>query len=782
LIPHSAAGILLPGLHEIAPGPLERALASLGHAARRCTDAEAIAQLGQGARADVALIALDATGASTPALAARIRALRDSDQGNTPLLVLAAANASSDALAAMYQAGAVDVLTCPLLESALQAKVAYFLQVHRTSAGQRRNEEALHDTRAELNDTLAAAELATWRWDVQADRVHADQEMARMFNLSEADANGGPIAVYLAALHPDDLAHTTERIEHATTTGAPYDVGYRVRGADGEYRNVIARGRVLRGRDGRPQVLRGIVMDITRQRETEEALRRSEERYRTLFDSVDVGVCVVEMLYDEAGAPVDYRFLETNPAFVKHTGLDNAVGKTILELAPGHEAHWFDIYGRVARTGQPVRFTDEAQALQRWYDVYATRIEGPGSARVALLFSDITERVRADEQLRRLAADLEAGDRRKSEFLATLAHELRNPLAPIRSGLQVLRMSGADPVTSARVHDVMERQLNHLVALVDDLLDVARITHGQIELKCSRIDLTEVLASAVETARPLIDAEQHTLIVEVTSDPLPLHADPTRLRQVVSNLLNNAAKYTPRGGRIVLGARREGDEAWITVADNGIGIASEVLGEVFDMFTQVGRERHRARGGLGIGLSLVRSLAQLHGGSASADSAGAGKGSVFTVRLPLESAPADAPAASAPDTPAALPLRILVVDDNVDAAATLAELLSITGHTLAVANSGAQAVALAATFLPQVCFLDIGMPGMNGYQTARALRAEPAHATMLLVALTGWGGEQDRQQTSDAGFDHHLTKPVDLDALLRLLASHAPAIASDSPV
>jgi len=511
-------------------------------------------------------------------------------------------------------------------------------------------------------------------------------------------------------------------------------------------------------------------------RRREEALRASEERYRTLFDSVDDGVCVIELLFDDDGFACDYRFLETNPAFVKHTGFDDAIGKTVRALVPDHEAHWFDIYGKVPTTGQPARFVDEARAMQRWYDVYATRVGGEGSVRVALLFTDITERVRADAELRRLADDLAAADRRKSEFLATLAHELRNPLAPIRSGLQVLRMAGDDAQASARVHDIMERQLTHLVALVDDLLDVARITHGQIELKRVNIDLAEVLAGAVETSRVLIDAEQHRLTLTLPDQPLPLFADPTRLRQVISNLLNNAAKYTPRGGNIALGAGRDGDAVLVTVADDGIGIAPAAIGDVFTMFNQVGRDRHRARGGLGIGLSLVRSLVELHGGSVSAASPGPGQGSVFTVRLPL----AEGRQAIAPPTPPAPPpvagLRVLVVDDNQDAAATLGELLGLIGHTVRVAHSGSQALVEAAGFGPQVVFLDIGMPGMNGYQTARALRAEP-YDGMLLVALTGWGGDDDRARTREAGFDHHLTKPVDLDAVMRLLARHACAAA-----
>ncbi len=765
----SPARILLAGGPDAATGPLALALAALGHAALCTSATDALAQ------GEIGLIAFDASdGVAETDLAQALGVLRRDSM--VALLVLAPAGASTAFTAAAYAAGALDVLPSPILPDALGAKVDYVLRVQRNHLLQRQNEAALRDTRTELDATLAAAELATWHWDIGADRIMADPVLARMFNVTPEQANGGTVADYLRAIHPDDSARTMDRIERAIAGGGSYDVDYRVRGADGQYRAVIARGQLQRDAAGQPSVLRGIVIDVSRQRAAEEQLRHSEERYRTLFDSVDDGVCVIDMLFDADGQPCDYRFIETNPAFVKHTGLSDAVGKTILSLAPDHEAHWFDIYGKVAVSGQPVRFIDEARALNRWFDVYATRLGGPGSPRVAVLFTDITERMRADAELRRLAADLEAADRRKSEFLATLAHELRNPLAPIRSGLQVLRMAGNDPQASARVHDIMERQLNHLVALVDDLLDVARITHGQIELKRSWIDLAEIISSAVETSRPLIDAEQHELSFDLADEALPLYADPTRLRQVVSNLLNNAAKYTPRGGRIVLGSRREGEQVWITVADNGIGIATDALEEVFDMFTQVGRERHRARGGLGIGLSLVRSLAELHGGSASADSAGAGHGSVFTVRLPLALGAADAALAERTPAPPEVGLRVMVVDDNIDAAATLAELLSLTGHTVRVANSGAQAVGVAAQFLPQVMFLDIGMPGMNGYQTARVLRSDAQHAGLLLVALTGWGGDEDRVKTREAGFDQHLTKPVDLGAVSALLAARAGAL------
>jgi PAS domain S-box-containing protein len=545
-----------------------------------------------------------------------------------------------------------------------------------------------------------------------------------------------------------------------------------VRAADGSWHWVIARGQVEAGEDGTPARLSGVVIDATRQLQAEEQLRASEERYRTLFDSIDEGVCVIEVLFDEQGKPCDYRFLETNPAFVAQTGLADAIGKTVRSMAPDHEQHWFDIYGSVALTGEPVRFTNEAKAMGRHYDVYATRLGGTGAHRVAVLFRDITERSRADEDLRGLARDLAEADRLKTEFLATLAHELRNPLAPIRSGLQLMRRAGGDPAAMTRVQDIMDRQLNHLVHLVDDLLDVARITRGQVELKRQWLDLAEVLSSAVETSMPLIEGARHQLDLRLPPEPLRLWGDPTRLTQVVSNLLNNAARYTPSGGHIVLAAWREDGEAVITVSDNGTGIARSALAEVFKMFTQLGGEAYRAHGGLGIGLSLVRSFVELHGGSVRADSAGPGAGSVFTVRLPLHAA--EAPAPEAPPShhahAAAAGLRVLVVDDNRDAAETLAALLDVMGHAAPIANDGPQALRMMRSFRPQVVFLDIGMPGMSGYEVAAEIRRDRAFDDAILVALTGWGGELDRARSASAGFDEHLTKPATIAAIEQVLA------------
>ncbi len=531
----------------------------------------------------------------------------------------------------------------------------------------------------------------------------------------------------------------------------------------------------LRDPDGRVTGILVHGIDVTDRKLADEKLRASEERYRTLFESVDQGFCIFEMIFDDQDRPVDYRFLEMNKMFEAHTGLRNAVGRTAKELVPNLDGYWFDTYGRVARTGEPARFESEAPAMDRWFDVYATRLGGPESRRVALLFSDISERKRSEDKLVKLATDLAEADQRKTEFLATLAHELRNPLAPIRSGLSVMRLKGDNAASVARVREMMERQVGHMVHLIDDLLDVARISGGKLELKKERADLRGVLSSAVETSLPLIETGQHELSVEAPEHEVAAEVDVTRIAQVVANLLNNAAKYTPSGGRIGLSLRVEGGDAVITVSDNGIGIPQEALGSVFEMFSQVGNHLERAQGGLGIGLSLVRRLVDMHGGQVTAESGGPRRGSVFTVRLPLaEGAQRPPLQAAAPAADNAIEgTRILVVDDNVDAATTLSMILEACGYVTAVAHDGMQALATAQSFRPQVAFLDIGMPGMDGYDTARAIRRIDGLEDMTLVALTGWGAESDRRKSSEAGFDQHLTKPVQLDVVQDLLAKLA---------
>ena len=702
---------------------------------------------------------------------------------HTPVVVLGLPPSPPSApalLEQVYEAGAIAALNDPVSPTILAAKARFYLDAFHTAAERRRAERALGQASARLETILAAANLAVWEWDIAADQVHGDARLAAMFG--GVLPPGAPMAAYLAALHPDDLAATRARLRASIESGAGYDATFRVRAPEGRWRWVIARGQVDAGSDGAPRAVSGVVIDATRQFEAEAQLRASEERYRTLFEAMDEAMCVIEVLFDEAGLPCDYRFVETNPAFDGQTGLQDAVGRRMRDIAPEHEQHWFDIFGRVVATGEPARFVNEARALGRWFDLYATPIGTPAEHRVAVLFMDITERRRGEEELRRLAADLAEANRLKTEFLATLAHELRNPLAPIRSGIQLLRHGGADPAASARVHAIMDRQLDQLVHLVDDLLDVARVTRGQVELRRAWIDLGELLRAAADTSAPLIEAARHRFSLRLPPQPVTLYADPTRLTQVVSNLLNNAARYTPPGGAIELAAECQGQELAISVRDNGIGIPADSLERVFQMFTQVGANGSQGSlGGLGIGLSLVRSLVELHGGSVAAASPGSGAGSVFTVRLPLAGPQADGPGGKAADDPVRLPvfaaLRILVVDDNRDAADTLAALLAAMGHTTATAHDGDAALRTLAAFAPAVVFLDLGMPGMSGYDVAAEIRKDPRNDGLRLVALTGWGGPADRERSARAGFDLHLTKPATLDTIATALAPPLPAAA-----
>ncbi len=381
------------------------------------------------------------------------------------------------------------------------------------------------------------------------------------------------------------------------------------------------------------------------------------------------------------------------------------------------------------------------------------------------ILRDMTDRKRAEEAL-------QLADRRKDEFLATLAHELRNPLAPIRNGLQLLKLT-SDAATWEQARGMMERQLVQMVRLVDDLLDISRITRNKLELRKALVELKAVMRSAVETARPQIEAGGHTLTVTLPPVPVHLHADQTRLAQVFWNLLNNSAKYAEPGGRISLTAELEGGEAVVTVQDNGIGIPAESLPELFELFSQVDRSLERAQGGLGIGLALVKALTEAHGGRVTVHSGGVGQGSTFVVRLPVTN---EKPAADRlPDAARPVPRgRILIVDDNRDGAASLATLLTVMGNDTGTAHDGLEGVELAEAFRPDLIVLDIGLPKLNGYDACRRIRQQPWGKDTLIVAATGWGQDEDRRRSEEAGFAHHLVKPVDLAALQELLVLAQP--------
>jgi signal transduction histidine kinase/CheY-like chemotaxis protein len=439
----------------------------------------------------------------------------------------------------------------------------------------------------------------------------------------------------------------------------------------------------------------------------------------------------------------------------------------LLALVIAQQAPWSDLPVLVL-TRQGADSADASLAVSALGNV--TLLERP--VRVATLVSTVRTALRARErqyQIRRHLAELREADQRKDEFLATLGHELRNPLSPLLTSVELLRLSAPTDPTIGRVVGVMQRQASHLVRLVDDLLEVSRITRGLIEVQGEPLELAEVIAAAVETSRPVIEASAHRLTVEVPSEPLTVLGDSVRLTQVFANLLNNAAKYTDPGGTIELTMRHTRHTAFISVRDTGIGIDREHLSSVFDMFTQVSRSDRRTQGGLGIGLTLVRSLVALHGGSVTASSEGRGRGSTFEVRLPLavvaEKAPHGTNGRKGFDG-----WRVLVVDDNQDATDTLQTLLESLGAEVAAAGNGRDALAQFERFEPDAVLLDIGMPGMDGYEVARRIRAMPSGGGTPLIALTGWGQQEDVRRCFEAGFDHHLVKPLDVDKLWEIVA------------
>ncbi|WP_435017588.1 PAS domain S-box protein [Tundrisphaera sp. TA3] len=824
--------------------------------------------------------------------------------------------------------------------------------------------------------------------------------------------------------------HYADRFAEPVRSRVAAEIRERAAGPDwsGEYEDYRKDGsrvwvdaRVTSIRDGSGAVvgLLGVSHDIGERKRAEAALRASEERFRSLFESMDEGYCVIRPVADAEGRPVDYRYLLANPALEHHTGLRDVVGRTAREVMPGHEPGWIEAYARVAATGEPLRRTARVEDLGRWFEVSAFSL---GGGQVGVLFSDVsarlqaeealrasearlseifrhapsfmavlagpdhvfervneryfeliggrdvvgmpvrealpeiagqgflelldrvyrtgepyagtghrvliaraggleervldfvyqpikvaagvitgvlvqgidtTERVRAeaalrerderlqlavaiarmgtfeidlatdavavnepgrdiygwpdrrttfarvqehfhpddrDEVMRRVGAALDPSgpgmfeveqriyradgalrwlrvrgralfeghgearramlcigayldvtdqkeaegllrdaDRKKDDFIALLAHELRNPLAPIRNGLQVLRLAGSDQEAVAETREIMERQITHMVRLIDDLLDVSRINRNKMDLRLSRVTLAEAVNVALETARPLIDAGGHALTVRIPDRPIHLEADLTRLAQVFGNLLSNSAKYTPRGGRIRLEAEPRGGNVAVSVGDDGIGIPADSLANIFDMFSQVDRSVERATGGLGIGLALVKGLVEMHGGTVSAASGGEGLGSTFTVILPVAASPAaPAPPPGSNGHPRTS-RRILVVDDSRDGANSLARMLRLMGNDVRTANDGLEGIEAARDFLPEVVLMDVGMPLLNGLDATRQIRQQEWGRGMTIIALTGWGQEGDKERSREAGCDGHLVKPVDLDDLMKLL-------------
>ena len=535
---------------------------------------------------------------------------------------------------------------------------------------------------------------------------------------------------------------------------------------------------------GERRFFTGIVRDITERKLADDVLRASEARKTSILKTSLDAILTI----DSEG-----KVLEMNPAAESMFGYaaDELLGQNLKMLMPEPYQSEHDGYiANYLRTGQ-------AKIIGIGREVVGRRKDGstfPMELAVVTyeldkrqfftgFVRDISREKENEKRVYDLLTELREADRKKDEFLATLAHELRNPLAPLRNMLEVMKRADGSRDLPRQARETMERQLGHLVRLVDDLLDMSRITRNRLELRKERVELASVIDAAVEICRPLVEGATHKITVTLPPEPIYLDADPVRLSQVFSNLLDNACKYTEPGGRVTVIAERRGSDVVVKVTDNGIGIPPDMLGSVFDMFTQVDRSLERSQDGLGIGLTLVKRLVEMHSGTVAAFSEGPSRGSEFVVRLPVlignEQIKEPLPTADARVTMAR---RILVVDDNRDSAQSLDALLKLTGNDTHVAYDGLQAVGAAEQFRPDVALLDIGLPKLNGLEVARRIREQPWGKDMVLVAMTGWGQDNDRHRSKAAGFDHHMAKPVDFNLLMRLLAEAPTTNTSRSPL
>lgn len=637
--------------------------------------------------------------------------------------------------------------------------------VFRDVTERRRAEEELARTGSELSDFFENAAVGL-HW------VGPDGVILRV-NRAELDLLGYNREEYvghrISEFHADkEVIDDILRCLQAGERLADYPA--RLRCKDGSIKDVLIDSSVL-WEDGRFVHTRCFTRDVTDRKRAEELLRRNEQRLRFVMDSMPQKIFTAK-----AEGDVDYF----NPVWFEFTGLSF---EQIRDWGWKQFIHPDDLDETVRLWTQSVASGDlycqehrfrRADGEYRWHLSRAKAMMGDD--RKVLMWvgsnTDIHEQKQTANELREIAAQLSEADRRKNEFLAILAHELRNPLAPIRNALQIMQVTNGDGEAVATASETMERQIGLMVRLVDDLLDISRISRGKIDLRRERVELASAVHHAVEAARSLAQCMEHDLTVTLPPQPIYVYADSIRLAQVVGNLLNNACKFTEKGGHISLTVEREAEQAVIRVRDNGIGIAPDQLSRIFEMFTQVDTSLERTVGGLGIGLALVQNLVEMHGGTVEVHSEGHGHGCEFVVRLPI-AAPASEPSApspiAAPTTPSS-PRRVLVVDDNHDSATTLAMLLSLRGHETRTAHDGLTAVESAAEFRPDVILLDIGLPKLNGYEAARRIREQPWGQNIVLVALTGWGQDDDRKRSKEAGFNDHMVKPVDHEALTKLLA------------
>jgi PAS domain S-box-containing protein len=656
--------------------------------------------------------------------------------------------------------------------------------VFRDVAGRRRDEEEIRRLNRQLQERVGELEtlldilpVGVWQGDPACERIIGNRMAYEMLGLPQGlnasvtalEVRAGRSPGFRCVLDGREVPPEELPMQRAARTGqSVLNYEHDVVFDDGRVKSLYCNVAPVVGGDGRVRSVIGAYADITDRKRAEADARKAQEIFKLVHGIGRIGHWEWNSLTDENKWSPEIQalyglepgtFEGTYDAWAKLIHPDDLpraaeevrraleTGRYFTEFRviwPDGSVHWLEARAHVFKDGhdKPVRIMG--------------------------VNMDITERKRIEDALKE-------ADRRKDEFLATLAHELRNPLAPIRSAVEVFKAKGPPDPDLTWSRDVIDRQVGQMARLLDDLLDVSRITRDKLELRKRRVRLAEVVEAAVETSRPIIDGGGHELAVTLPPEPVHLDADPVRLAQVFANLLNNAAKYTDGGGRIRLAAEVVGHEVAVSVKDSGIGIAPEVLPHLFEIFSQAAPALERSQGGLGIGLSLTKGLVELHGGSIGARSDGPGRGSEFIVRLPV----AAAPAVGEPHTPEVdgrcrAGSRIVVADDNRDAADSLAMLLRIAGNEVRTAYDGRRAVEEAEAFRPDVALLDIGMPGLNGYEAARRIRGQSWGREMMLVALTGWGQEEDKRRAADAGFNAHLVKPVDPAALERLLGTVVP--------
>lgn len=673
-------------------------------------------------------------------------------------------------------------------------------------------ETALKQSEERLRLALEAGRMGVWDWHLHTNEIKWSDNLEPVHGLPPGTF-GGTFAAFQELIHPEDRPFVNQTITRTLEERSSYDIEFRNLWPDGSVHWMAGKGKVFLGEDGEPVRMIGIGMDVTERKRAEQDTRFLADASATLAALVDYGStlqkvarlavptfadwCSVDML-DESGGLHRVAVAHADPSKVE---LAHELHRRFPPDPAAPQGVW-----NILRTGRSELVPEisddllaasvaDADLLQiiralglRSYMGVPLSVRGKVLGVVTFIAAesgrryDATNLASAEDLAHRAAVAIEnarlyqevrEADRKKDEFLAILGHELRNPLAPISNALHILKLPRANGQLLEQAREMMERQVQHMVRLVDDLLDVSRIVRGKVELRREPIDLAAVVARAVETAQPLIDAEGHELTVTLPPEPLLVSGDLVRLAQVVGNLLNNSARYTDRGGKIEIEGRRAGDRAMLIVRDTGIGIAPEILPRIWDLFVQADRRMKHAQGGMGIGLALVKGLVELHGGTVEARSGGKGKGSEFVVNLPLVTHGQVEGTPRPEEDPAArgVSQRVLIVDDNIDAAESLAMILRLSGHQAQVAHDGTTALKLAETDPPAVAFLDIGMPGMDGYELARRFKVNPALQNVYLVALTGWGQEEDRRRTREAGFDAHEVKPVSFEALQKLMTS-----------